>query len=158
MIVFRGKMSDECRKYAIWQRQKGGLIVSAVLAGVFLVPVALAGIFWDPLAFLFVVPLVLLPWLNLLPPSQKDEGLFLPAQIVIDTDEGTLAWESDKAHFFQYIEAVEEVCDMDAWYEIRFRRAVKTPPFICEKRLLCQGTEEDFEALFAEMLVSAEEE
>ena len=150
-------MSDECKKYTLWQQKKGSMLVSIVVSAVFLIPVILAAIYWDIIALLFALPLAAFPWLNLLPPSKKDEGLFVPEKIVIDADESTLAWESDKSKLLQYMEEVEEVSDMGGWYTIHFRHEIRTPPFVCEKNLLCQGTFEEFEKLFGEKLVKPEQ-
>ena len=154
MIIFRGEMSNACKKYILKQARKASFTVGIITSVLFFIPVIFAAFYWDPLVLLFLIPLILAPWLGAVSPAKKDEGIVIPEKIVIDEEENTLIWESDKSQIVRHMEDVRDVTDMGNWYTIRFCYGARALPFVCEKHLLCQGTFEDFERMFQEKLIN----
>ena len=148
MIEFCGEMSDKCKRYMLKRMGTVGFVSGLITAILFIIPLVFAAVYWNLIVLLFLPVLIALPWLGFVPPTKKDSGLIIPSKITIDLNENTITCESDKLHLIRYIENVRNVIDMGEWYTINFYYAYRDMHFVCEKRLLCQGSIEEFEKLF----------
>ena len=154
MIVFRGAMSSECKKYIIKDSRRASFIAGTITFVLFAVPVVFAAIYWELFALSFLLVLATFPWLAALPPAKEDEGVIIPWKIAVDEEEGILIWESSKLQFVKSIEEdVRDVTDMGDCYVIRFCFSARCIHVVCEKRLLCEGTLEAFEKVFEDNLI-----
>ena len=153
MIKFQGEITGECLKYILRCNAKfshvGGFIGGVILG----IPISVATftIHWGLSVICFLFLCVLLPFLGGIAPRKKDLGYLVPATIFIKLNTQDIISESDKFHIESAFSLVSEVWDCGEWYDIRTK--VDAGKFICQKNLICEGTLEEFESLFADKIV-----
>ena len=91
-----------------------------------------------------------------LPPSKKDQAVLVPSKITI-FENGDILGESSRKCWEGRVKDVTRVIDTGTCYYLSLRRDGKIGPFACEKRLLKEGTFEEFEKLFEGKIVREEE-
>ena len=154
MIVFRGAMSSECKKYIIKDSRRASFIAGTITSVLFAVPVVFAAIYWELFALSFLFLLAAFPWLCAVTPTKETLSIIIPWEVAIDAQENRLLWESSKLQFVKSIEEdVRDVTDMGDCYVIRFCFSARCIHVVCEKRLLCEGTLEAFEKVFEDNLI-----
>ena len=152
MIKFQGEISGECLKYILRRDAKKDRIVTLIGLPIIGVPVTIAvcAIDWR-FVFLCLLFFGLVIALCSLPPSKKNLGLLVPSAVTIDPESQDMFSDSDKFHEERAFSLVKEIWDFGEWYDIRTDG--NYGKFICQKDLICEGTLEEFEVLFADKIV-----
>ena len=151
MLVFRGEISENCRRYIIRTERKNARIGAAIAAGIFCVPITILAILYHWAFTLAYIVLILLIILAGILPKQDNYALIIPEEVIINND--VLESKSKKFHFTRMKNQVKKVVDIGEWYHIYFYAGYKCPRFICQKDLMQQGTIEDFEQIFQDKIV-----
>ena len=153
MIKFQGEISSKCLKYITRCNAKfahiGGFIGGIILG----IPISVAvfTIHWGFSIICFLLFCVVLPLLGGIAPTKKDLGYLVPSIVIVNSDTQEIVCESDKFHIESSFSLVTEVWDFGEWYDIRTE--VDAGKFICDKSLICEGTLEEFESLFAGKII-----
>lgn len=152
MIKFQGEISGECKKYILQRNTKTDRIATVIALSLFGVPITIGvcAINWK-FIFLCLPVFVLIISLCSLPPSKKDLGLHIPTSVSIDPSTQDIISESDRFHIESAFSLVTEIWDFGEWYDIRTE--VDAGAFICQKNLICEGSLEEFESLFADKII-----
>ena len=152
MIRFSGEISGDCLKYILRRNAKADRFAVSLGLLLFGVPitVALGAMDWRFVFLCLPIFILAIAFCNI-PPRKKDLGALVPKSVVIDPHTRELISQNDKLRFEAAFSLVKEIWDFGDWYDIR----TETDPgwFICQKNLLCEGTLEEFEALFADKLI-----
>lgn len=151
MITFTGKMSKKCQDYIFRYEGMGTRIIALIFSLLLSIPVIILTIKDDWIWSICIVPLILLVILSGIKPSKKDYSLAIPNRITIGN--GVLVSKSDKFEISTSMSRVKKVIDFGEWYHIQLSYPLWNSKFVCEKRLLTDGTIEEFEALFKNKLV-----
>lgn len=151
MIAFTGKMSEKCQDYVFKYEGMGTRIIALVFSLVLSIPVIILSIKDDWIWSICIIPLILLVILSGIRPSKKDYSLAIPDRITIEN--GELISKSDKFEISTTMSRVKKVIDFGEWYHIQLSYPLWSSKFVCEKRLLTDGTLKDFEALFKNKLI-----
>ena len=152
MFEFNGEISGKCKAFLIKKQIKMQLTVSLIVAFLFSVPTILAAVYWKTIALIMLIPLAALIIFSIIPPGKGSQKIFIPIQMIIDTEEETIIHKCVKMERFHMISSVKKVIDYGEWYYFIFEFADRDPYFVCQKDLLTKGTLDDFEALFGEKL------
>lgn len=155
MIIFQGDLSSKCKQYVSLQNRKANFIIAWISSALLLIPTILLSIFWEWIVIVFIIPLLLVPFLAKISATKTDDGWLYPTKIEIDMQENPplLLAESDKFYVLRNITQIKHIIDMGDWYIFVFRFPYKSKQFICEKTLLCQGTVQEFEEIFKDEIV-----
>ena len=151
MIEFKGELTGQCKEYVLKTEKQINFIGGAIAAGVVTIFTVVLASFYD-LVYLVAVPIVWLFMMILaaIPPSKKSYGNILPTQVIIDVEEG-LTSKGENFSLDNVLENVTKVIDFGEGYHICF--SSRNNKFVCQKSLITQGTLEDFEELFKDVLV-----
>ena len=150
MIEFKGELTGQCKEYVLKTERKNSLIGGAAVAVVFSTFTIILALFYD-LRYLAAVPLLCLFAIPFaIPPSKKSYGNILPTQVIIDVEEG-LTSKGENFSLDNDLENVTKVIDFGEGYHICFSN--RNNRFVCQKSLITQGTLEEFEELFKDVLV-----
>ena len=150
MIVFQGKMTNENVKFIIKQSRKITTIITGILSIILLIPIVILSILWNWIVLIAILPLVYLVAFAGIPPKNLD--IITPTYISI-TENDMLSENDDNIHAAQSVENVKVVIDHGECYQILFKKAPFSPYFVCQKDLIKQGTIEEFEKIFKNVLV-----
>ena len=151
MIEFKGELTGQCKEYVLKTEKQINFIGGAIAAGVVTIFTVVLASFYD-LVYLVAVPIVWLFMMILaaIPPSKKSYGNILPTQVIIDVEEG-LTSKGENFSLDNDLENVTKVIDFGEGYHICFSN--RNNRFVCQKSLITQGTLEEFEELFKDVLV-----
>lgn len=149
MIVFAGKLSEECKKFTQKQYTNGFRLVWILTNILWSVLITIVALCWDRIIFLFFI--VLIPFLILLYPF----SCRMHSRIEIAEDYLSVDFYGEYSQVQDMMD-VKQVLDMGDWYYITFYFPHKSRSFVCQKDLIIEGTIEEFEALFEDKLVRKE--
>lgn len=162
MIEFKGILSDKCKKYLMKSSWQFGFLVVIIVC----IPLCILSIILavkDGLEYLLMLlPIALFIFFSSLRPGTnayrklygKNGKIFdgaLTWHILIHEDK--ISTEGIQRSEIKSLGDVKKVVDMGDWYKIYFYFPNKSNIFICQKDLICQGTLEEFESLFADKIV-----
>ena len=82
--------------------------------------------------------------------SIKEVELAGPREVTIK--DGMMYVVGKKCEAIRLVKNVKKVIDFGEWYHIFFLFGFKSPYFVCQKDLLVQGTIEEFERLFDDII------
>ena len=151
MIAFTGEMSKKCKDYVFKYEGMGTRIIALIFSLILLIPVIILTIKDDWIWSLCVIPLILLVALSGIKPSKNDYSLAIPHRITIEN--GELISKSDKFEVSTTISRVKKVIDFGEYYHIQLSYPLWNSKFVCEKRLLTDGTLEEFEENFKNKII-----
>ena len=144
MIEFKGKITGKAFKFYVGRYKKifsvSWVVSSLVVSGLFR-------------TYMLFVPFLFLLFLLLLCPS-KAFAFLLPYRVYIDLEDRTItSVVKGKPEYYRMIDDIVEVKDHGEFYTFKFTSPRNYIVFIAQKDLLTQGTIEEFEAIFEEVLV-----
>lgn len=151
MIEFRGEISEKSRHYIVKKESQHAMIGMGIVSGVACVPIVILAITWHWVIAIAIPALVLAVILAGVPVKKNNHSLIIPEKVIIDND--IIISESTKFHFERMVSQVKKVVDMGDWYHIYFCYRYRNPRFICQKDLITQGSIEEFEKMFANIIV-----
>ena len=150
MIEFRGKISNDCKKYIIKRAKLISFLASSLVASVFLIPFIFLTI--KNLTFLIaVISLLFVPFISFIPIPEKSVNLLIPISIKIYDNK--IQSNGNKFNYLRNIESVKKIIDYGEWYQIYFYYSKRCENFICQKDLIKVGTIEEFEKFFEGKIV-----
>lgn len=153
MIVFEGKLSEQSKK-AINKNLTLLKFVSMIITSVIVaIPITFLVIKDDliwAVAYAFI-PVLLIG--GSLPVPKKNEYLFCPTRILIDSSSNELYVILNNNKITRHFDDIVRVNDFGEHYKIKFKFPHKSIYFLCQKDLIVQGTLEEFETLFQDKLV-----
>ena len=151
MIIFKGNISGNTKKFMINKIKQTSFIsmlFPCIPIGVLMLILTLRSD-WIFSIGLFVC--VLIPFITLLPPSQRTLKSITPIQIIINGNAITSIGENFK--YTNELSNIKKVLDYGEWYCFSFKYTYRNPTFVCQKDLLTEGTIEEFESLFKDKIV-----
>ena len=153
MIVFEGKLSEQSKK-AINKNLTLLKFVSMMITSIIVaIPITFLVIKDD---LIWVVAYAFIPVLLIggsLPVPKKNEYLFCPTRIFIDSSKNELSVILNHNKITRHFDDIVCVNDFGEHYKIKFKFPHKSIYFLCQKDLIVQGTLEEFETLFQDKLV-----
>ncbi len=160
MIEFKGELSNETKEF-ILKTQRKEQIISSGIALIILGVIAL-------LLFIFMIEFrlfiastflagVICVLLIIIFPTKKDKikvlKEYISNSVVIQDDyierdgEGSCGYDCEK------VEDIKSIKDYGSFYHIEFYSPIKDKYFLLQKDLITQGTIEEFEEIFADLIV-----
>lgn len=152
MIEFKGELSEKNQKIMSNKIQRqpsitGGCVSSLILAVIVTVLMAevdvIFAIGYIPCGFVIVV--------SFLPVPKKNWHLVCPQSVVID-DEGITS-TGIKFSDYRLLSQIKRIDDCGDYYKFWFEFPHQSPYFLCQKDLIVQGSNEEFEEMFADKIV-----
>ena len=144
MIEFKGKITGKALIYQANQYKK---IFSIALFISSLLVCLLYGLFDIIILVSFIILAIFLC-------PAKVFGFVLPNRVFIDLEDRTIVSESKEGvETFRMIDDIVEVKDHGEFYSFKFNSIRNQYNFIAQKDLITQGTIEEFEMIFEEVLV-----
>ena len=156
MFLFEGCLSEKCQNYIIQKNQRMGFVGGSVVAAVFAIPTILISIFWEWIVMLFLIGLIGFPFLVAVKPSPKTaRQVLFPQKIEFDITEENAYVSAEGENFclIKKTEDIKAIIDMGDFFVVLFYFPHKDIRFVCEKALLREGTLEEFEAHFSELMI-----
>ena len=157
MIEFDGYITGPALKRFHRNNKVTGIkfiMASVLLVAPFVIGFAIKSQNWL-LVILSCVMICIAPLSVFLPQSKKYNQSITPKNIVID--DGYITCKTEIQGETRLISDVKWVYEHDEFYEFIFPFGKISTSFICQKSLLCKGSLEEFEALFKDKLLPAEE-
>lgn len=152
MIEFRGELSYECKNYLLKVSKKMNLIVAVCVIVPFIIANILIAILLDWIYIIFLPALIIgiiIFWQAKVP--AKAYGSLFPTAIILEDD--NLYCELEGFTFVRNISNIKKVIDYGTFYHIVFHFPKKYINFICEKKLIINGTIEEFERMFESRVI-----
>ena len=149
MIEFKGKVTSKNAINSQGRMLKTVLIICVAIA--MLLMLILLGEHWFfRTIILGMIPIIIVVFVII--PNKY--VAFLPERLFIDTDEGTVVSQiAGMGETFKILDDVTKVEDHGDYYAFYFNNRVSRIGFIAQKDLITQGTIEEFEEIFEEVLV-----
>ena len=156
MVEFYGELSDECKiDFAIRRSKRSGFIflfVSMVVAIILLICGILRNtwIYALPVIGLFIVFTII----AYLPMKSRVLKFKIPSHIIVNNHKiSTYAVIGGQAPIEKPLDKIKKVIDVGKWYYIIFKHGDITNAWVIEKRLIVSGSIEEFEEIFASILI-----
>ena len=153
MIVFEGKLSEQSKKALNKELSLLKLISMIIMSVIVAIPITFLvikdGLIWV-VAYAFI-PVLLIG--GSLPVPKKNEHLFCPTRILIDSSSNELSVILNNNKITRCFDDIVCVNDFGEHYKIKFKFPHKSIYFLCQKDLIVQGTLEEFETLFKDKIV-----
>lgn len=155
MLVFKGRMSNDCKRYLIRQEMKSKIFSQVLFTIIVGAPASCAMAFYTSKVIGWVSYLVLASVIVFLVAMliSKNSKKPIDAPDIIIRDDGTMINNSAFISVKANINDVLDVVDMGNWYHIRIKNTEHTGCFICQKDLIVEGTLKDFENMFENKIV-----
>ena len=152
MIEFKGKVTSKNAIKSQGRMLKAIFIISVAIA--MLLMLILLGAAWFFRTLILIMMPVVIIGIIVIP--NKHIAL-LPERLFIDTDERTIVSQiKGMNETFKMLDSVTKVEDYGDCYAFYFGNRVSGLGFIAQKDLITQGTIEEFEEIFEEVLVRVE--
>lgn len=149
-IIFRGKLSKSVQKHVNRAQRKSQLIFTAVISVLAIAPITYAAVCINPLWAITAVCIPILFLACFLPIPKIYQKDFFPTEIsIIDTD---VHITGESFYHVQDTDNIKTIIDYGNCYQILFEHD-KTFNCLCQKDLIVEGTIEEFEARFADLIV-----
>ena len=150
MIEFKGKISGKTLKFHS-NRYRRLLVFNSLLTSLFMF--LLLGSLDIARTLIFILADIVLPLMVILSPTSFWRML-APQKICIDLEDRVIISEiTDSRESFIMIDDIVQVNDHGEFYTFKFNSRRNHYDFIVQKDLITQGTIEEFEAIFEEVLV-----
>ena len=153
MIVFEGKLSEQSKKAINKNLSLLKFVSMMIMSVIVAIPITFLVIKDDliwAVAYAFI-PVLLIG--GSLPVPKKNEYLFCPTRILIDSSSNELSVILNNNKITRHFDDIVRVNDFGEHYKIKFKFPHKSIYFLCQKDLIVQGTLEEFEMLFQDKLV-----
>ena len=149
MIEFKGKVTSKNAIKSQGRMLKTFLIICAAIAMLFMLVLLGAHWFFRTL-ILAMIPTIIIVFI-IIPNKYM---AFLPERLFIDTEERTIVSQvNGQRETFKMLDAVTKVEDHGDYYAFYFNNRISGLGFVAQKDLITQGTIEEFEYIFEEVLV-----
>lgn len=149
MIEFKGKITSKNAIASQGRMLKKALIICSIVGMLFMLILLGAHWFFRTL-ILAMIPTIIIVFI-IIPNKYM---AFLPERLFIDTEERTIVSQVNvQRETFKMLDAVTKVEDHGDYYAFYFGNRVSGLGFIAQKDLITQGTIEEFERIFEEVLV-----
>jgi len=149
MIEFRGKVTSKNAIKSQGRMLKAIFIISVAIA--MLLMLILLGAAWFFRTLILIMMPVVIIGITVIP--NKHIAL-LPERLLIDTEERTIVSQTKGMNeTFKMLDDTTKVEDHGDYYAFYFGNRVSGLGFIAQKDLITQGTIEEFEEIFEEVLV-----
>ena len=142
MIEFKGLLSGNALAHFV-RRFKKIFIVALLISSIFVSFFYTTAIF---IVFLFSSPIIIVC-------PAKWFVTIAPNRIYIDLEDRTIVSEIGSRESFRMIDDIVKVKDHGEFYTLKFNSRRDQHNFIIQKDLITQGTIEEFEEIFEEVLV-----
>ena len=154
MIEFSGKISNSTKSSMNKLFRKANFISSLVAIIVICIPITIGTIFLDKLLALFyiLIPLIVVGELLSIPKVMKED--YGPTKVIIDKT--IIEIEGQKFYQKRDVEDIKRIEDHGEFYRIIFYFPYKSAHAFCQKNLIVQGTIDEFEEQFSELIVRKE--
>ena len=153
MIEFAGELSEQSKKalnkIMTSIQFKAACIVSIIAAAA----ITYFVVTYNEIIALGYLPVIVLLIGSACPQSKKNEHLFCPTRILIDSSRNELFVILNNNKITRHFDDIVCVNDFGEHYKIKFKFPHKSIYFLCQKDLIVQGTLEEFETLFQDKLV-----
>lgn len=150
MIEFKGKISGKTLKYHAL-RYKKLLVLGSFLTSLFMF--LLLGSIDIARTLIFILADIVMPLMFIICPTSF-LGLLAPQKIYIDLEDRMIVSEiTGSRESFRMIDDIVQVNDHGDFYTFKFNSRRNHYDFIVQKDLITQGTIEEFEEIFEEVLV-----
>ena len=140
MIIFEGKLSGQALKKCNMKLQKE-IILTFSIIGVIIILIWFLIFGLDETILTPVIAWVCIFAISLIVYKKINVKSF---KITIDSDEGTVIYQDKNDELFSMIKDIDTVYDYGDYYHI-FEAG---DMFLCQKKLLVQGSIEEFEKIF----------
>ena len=149
MIEFKGKVTNKNAINSQARMLKTAIIICSVIP--MLIMLALLGSHWFfRTIILAMIPLVIV--VTIVIPNKF--VVFLPEVLFIDRDEWTIVSRiKGLGEIYKNLDDITKVEDCGDYYAFYFNNRISGLGFIAQKDLIAQGTIEEFEEIFEEVLV-----
>lgn len=151
MICFRGNLSEENKKRLNQGMVIINVITVAILSIIIAVSVTIAVIYDDVIWSIIYVIIPIMLALSTLPPPKTKQDLVCPTEICIE--DKTISIVGNTFHQEREISQIKKIKDVGTCYIIIFKFPNKSFHCLCQKDLITEGTLEQFENRFAELIV-----
>ena len=149
MIEFKGKVTSKNAIKSQGRMLKAIFIISVAIA-MLLILILLGAAWFFRTLILIMMPVVII---GIIVVPNKHIAL-LPERLLIDTDERTIVSQTKGMNeTFKILDNTTKVEDHGDYYAFYFGNRVSGLGFIAQKDLITQGTIEEFEEIFEEVLV-----
>lgn len=149
MIEFKGKVTSKNAIKTQVRMLKTLLIICFAIAMLFMLVLLGAHWFFRTI-ILGMIPIIIVVFVII--PNKY--VAFLPERLFIDTDEGTIVSQiAGMGETFKILDDVTKVEDHGDYYAFYFNNRISGLGFVAQKDLITQGTIEEFEEIFEEVLV-----
>jgi len=151
MIEFNGNLSENNKKIMGKVQQKISSISGWITAVLFAIPITVFVVKDTPLFALGYLVCLLVGIASSVPIKKKYRELICPTNITIEDDIITSSGENFSQ--VRNIQDIKRIDDYDDYYRIWFHFPHQSQMFLCQKDLLVQGTIEEFEERFEDLIV-----
>ena len=153
-IIFKGELSSDCRKQIVKRyHKKISLFFSIIALFSFIAAIIfIKSIIFSLFLVIFVSAIIIAIFPNIIQNEKKDIERNLPSQITIDNEYVELEGTKNEVFKKRSIKDIKNIVENDQSYCFNFYFLYDLN-FICQKDLLVEGTLEDFEQLFAGLIV-----
>lgn len=144
MIEFRGVISGKTLKFQA-NRYKITFSISVLISALFVCVLYMTADIFIPVLFIILI-LLLCP--------SKAFVFLTPKRVYIDLEDRTIVSVTNESReTFRMIDDIVQVKDYGEFYTFKFTSQRNFITFIAQKDLITQGTIEEFEEIFEEVLV-----
>ena len=149
MIEFRGELSEECKRYLLYQQFSMAFFFVPLLLIVFGIPAIILSFTHDWIFSLIIPFFIFAGFMGGMPPRKKDYSVMMPSRVYIEDE--LIVSESDRFHHERMVSEVVKVIDWGNFYEFRFSPRLRG--VVCQKDLISSGTLTDFEDMFHDKII-----
>lgn len=152
MFEFSGSLSYEIIAKVKKQQRKGEITVISIVTLVFSIPLIIIAIDVTPIVLLFLIIFALMYIPSFIPPT-KSFIEYMPVNILLDLEDGTIVYKNKTIEMFHMISDIKNIEDNTDFYRVIFSVGDKNPYYILQKDLIVQGTIQEFEEYFNDIIV-----
>lgn len=150
MLKFQGNLSNDCKAYALKRQRKISSIIIFFIGLILSIPFLILTFVYNWIFIMAVILLLMMPLFQFFSFKGSTLDLILPIKIVID--DSTIQSEGTKFLETRKLSQITKIIDYGEWYHIFFKFPYRSQNFIVEKKLLIEGSLEDFNNLFKEKI------
>lgn len=150
MIKFQGDLSEACKNFTIKRVRKLTCIVISCIGVILAIPFIILAFIYNWAFILASLLLLAMPLFQYFSYRGSTLDLMLPTEIEICGS--TILSKGRKFSEIRDLSDITKIIDYGEWYQIYFKFPYRSQNFIIEKRLLVEGSLEDFNNLFKDKI------
>lgn len=150
MIEFSGTLCEKCQKRINIKQTRCNMIVILIISLLFCIPVTIAVIKLNPIWAIAYLWFCLFVGVSAILPPKRQWEKICPSQIVINDD--CLCATGKDFSKSREISQIRKIYDHGDYYEFVFK-SFPCFIFLCQKDLIVNGTIEEFEERFADLII-----